>query len=451
MSQLPYDITSPKSLQDYSRRLIGKSLEEAVSKYDLDQSSNKGRLGTLVEEYFFEYSPGANREHEPDFTEAGVELKVTGVLRKKTHRPNEAPFKAKERLVLTMINYFGLAEETWDTSSFLKKCSLMLILFYLYEKNIPAPQRKFVMNPILWSFPEVDLEIIKKDWLTIQQKIFDGIAHELSEGDTFYLAACRKGSGGPNESLRGQPFSETSAKSRAFSLKPSYVNSIIDATWDDEELIHSESDARLGIEAVTKNKFHGLEGKTVDEIAAIYDFLPGEKIAKNYLAHLSLRILGTKKKWLPEFQKAEIVLKTIRLNKNGTPKEAMSFPTFDFIETAQQQWEDSVFYEKINQKFFFVVYQCDANDVLRFKKVMFWNMPYIDRLEAQKVWQRTVEVIQSGSMSELPKSSQSHVAHVRPHGKNKADTLPLPNGESFTKQCFWLNQRYIADQIGSQN
>lgn len=447
MSQRSYDITSPKSLQDYSKRLIGKSLEDTVGKYNLDQLSNKGKLGTLVEEYFFEYSPGSNREHEPDFSEAGVELKVTGVLRKKTHRSDEAPFKAKERLVLTMINYFGLAEETWGTSSFLKKCSLMLILFYLYEKNIPAPQRKFVMNPILWNFPEVDLEIIKKDWLAIQQKIFDGMAHELSEGDTFYLAACRKGAGGPSESLRGQPFSEVSAKSRAFSLKPSYVNSIIDATWNDEELIQSESDARLGIEIVTQNKFHGLSGKIVDEIAVMFDYLPGAKKAKNYLAHLSLRILGTKKKWLPEFQKAGIVLKTIRLSKNGTPKEATSFPTFDFIETAEQKWEESVFYEKINQKFFFVIYQYDSNNVLRFKKVMFWNMPYTDRLEAQRVWQRAVEVIKIGSMDELPKSSQSHVAHVRPHGKNKADTLPLPNGEFFTKQCFWLNQKYVANQV----
>lgn len=449
MSQLPYDITSAKSIQEYSKRLIGKSLEETVGKYDLDHLANKGKLGTLVEDYFFQYSPGANRDHDPDFAEAGVELKVTGVVRKSKHTPDEAPFKAKERLVLTMINYYGLADETWSTSSFLKKCSLMLILFYLYEKHVPAPQRKFVMSPILWTFPERDLEVIKKDWDIIQQKILDGAAHELSEGDTFYLAACRKGAGGIAEKPRAQPFSSIPAKSRAFSLKPSYVNTIINSTWDEESLLLNESDARVGLEETTLRKFQNLEGKTVDDIATIYDFKPGEKQAKNYLADLSLRILGTKKKWLPEFQKAEVVLKTIRLNKNGTPKEAISFPTLNFIETAEQQWEESTFYEKIEQKFFFVIYQYDADNVLRFKKAMFWNMPYKDRLEAQKVWQRTVDVIKTGRMRELPKSSESAVAHVRPHGRNKADTLPLPNGDSFTKQCFWLNQLYIASQIKS--
>lgn len=447
MSRLPYDITSAESIQNYSKRLIGKSLEEAVGKYDLDHLANKGRLGTLVEDYFFQYSPGTNKDHYPDFPEAGVELKVTGVVRKTKRTPSEAPFKAKERLVLTMINYYNLVDESWETSSFLKKCRLMLILFYLYEKNLPAPQRKFVLDPILWSFPEVDLEIIRKDWDKIQQKIMDGAAHELSEGDTFYLAACRKGSGGVSEKLRSQPFSHELAKSRAFSLKPSYVNTIINSTWDEETLLQDKSDAYQGIERVTLDKFQGLKNKTVEEIAELYNYPPGEKKAKNYLANLSLRVLGTKKKWPPEFEKAGIVLKTIRLQRNGTPKESVSFPTFNFIETAEQEWEDSVFYEKINQKFFFVVYQFDNDGELRFKKAIFWNMPYHDREEAKKVWQQTVSTIKSGDMKKLPKSSQSNVAHVRPHGKNKADTLPLPNGDSFTKQCFWLNQRYIAEQI----
>lgn len=447
MNNLPYDVTSAKSIHEYSKNLIGKSLQETVGKYSLDVASNKGRLGTLVEDYFFEYSPGASRDYTPDFAEAGVELKVTGVVKKKSHSPGESPYKAKERLVLTMINYYGMADETWDTSSFLKKCSLMLMLFYLYEKGLQATQRQFVMNPVLWEFPDDDLIIIKKDWEFIQQKIFDGLAHELSEGDTFYLAACRKGSGGPNESPRKQPFSDVLAKSRALSLKPSYINTIIDSSWSAETLITSKSEAKLGIEDTTKQRFDGLEGKSVDEIAKMFNYTPGEIQAKNYLSNLSLRILGTKKKWLPEFQKAEVTLKTLRLNKNGTPKEAISFPAFDFTKITQQKWDDSTFSKKIHQKFFFVVYQYDRKKVLRFKKVMFWNMPYADRLEAKAVWQRTIDVINSGDLTQLPKSSENRVAHVRPKARNKADTLPLPGGGAFTKQGFWLNQGYIADQV----
>ncbi len=440
----PYDITSPESIRDHAKLLIGKSLEEAVGKYDLDDAANKGKLGTLVEEFHYKYRPLNNADHTPDFAEAGVELKVTGVI---TRKGSDTGYKAKERLVLTMIHYFGLADETWDESSFLKKCRMILILFYLYQKELPATQRKFVMSPVLWEFPETDLEIIRRDWEAIQQKIFDGKAHELSEGDTFYLAACRKGSGGIKERLKRQPFSDVLAKSRAFSLKPSYVNTIIDATWNEKGLIHTEADADKGLEQLTLEKFEGLYGLSDEQIAEKYQFgYPGEK-PKNYFAGLSLRILGTKKKWLPEFIKADVVLKTIRLNTNGTPKEGISFPTFDFIETANQKWEESLFYERINQKFFFVVFEYDTSGTLRFKKAMFWNMPYADRQEAKRVWERTVSLIKNGNVSKLPKIKDSDVAHVRPHGKNKDDTLPLPNGEKFTKQCFWLNPQYIKTQI----
>ncbi len=447
MTAHDYDTASPESIREYAEKLIGKSLEETVGIYNLDQLPNKGRLGSLVEDYFYKYRPTGAAEHLPDFSEAGVELKVTGVIPRKTVQDGEVPFKAKERLVLSMIHYVKLANETWEQNTLMKKCSLMLLLFYLYQKELPAPERKFVHKPVLWEFPDEDIVIIKRDWLAIQQKIFDGKAHELSEGDTFYLGACRKGSGGPKETLKIQPFSTTLAKARAFSLKPSYVDTILNKTWNQASLIRDEHQAEEGIEAITTHKFSDLEGKSIAELADLYAFPIGEKLSKSYFSQLSLRILGTKKKHLPEFVKAGVTMKTIRLNHSGTPSEAMSFPNFNFIELSEQKWEDSAFYEQINQKFFFVIYQYDEAGTLRFKKVMFWNMPYADRLEAQQVWEKTVKAINECNPDQFPKSSQSHVAHVRPHGANKADTLPLPCGKEFTRQCFWLNRLYIADQV----
>lgn len=446
MPQLPYDIKSAEAIFVYSQKLTNKTLGSITNSYSAaDNPINKGRLGSMVEEHFFQYKPGGNKDHVPDFSEAGLELKVTGVL--KNSKATGSPYRAKERLVLTMISYFGIVEETWQTCSLMKKCKLMLILFYLYQKDIPASDLRFVMEPLLWKFPDADYEIIKKDWEAIQKKIFEGKAHELSEGDTFYLGACRKGAGGTKESLRKQPFSSELAKARAFALKQSYVNTIISSHAKETGLLNTNDDIKNGIEYTTLDKFKNLYNLSVEEISKIYDFKIKEKAAKNYLADLSLRILGTKKRNIPEFEKADIVLKTIRLSASGMPKEAISFPTFDFIDMVSSNWEDSVFYEKINKKIFFVVYQYDKNNVLRFKKAIFWNMPYADREEARIVWERTVEIIKQGDMSHLPKSSDSNVAHVRPHGKNKADTLPLPNGGEFTKQCFWLNAKYIAGQL----
>ena len=77
--------------------------------------------------------------------------------------------------------------------------------------------------------------------------------------------------------------------------------------------------------------------------------------------------------------------------------------------------------------------------------------------EVHHVWQRTVDTLREGvhiwkdasgrNRNNLPKASESRVAHVRPHGKDSMDTAPLPTGGTMTKQCFWLNNRYVREQI----
>ena len=58
-----------------------------------------------------------------------------------------------------------------------------------------------------------------------------------------------------------------------------------------------------------------------------------------------------------------------------------------------------------------------------------------------------LEETAGGVTNNLPKKSESTVAHVRPHGRDGDDRLPLPDGRMMTKQCFWLNNSYIAEQI----
>ena len=87
---------------------------------------------------------------------------------------------------------------------------------------------------------------------------------------------------------------------------------------------------------------------------------------------------------------------------------------------------------------------------------MFWNIPNDDLEDVRRVWERTVQTIRKGVKlvrtphgvsNNLPKQSEDPIAHVRPHGKNAKDTLPLPDGRTMTKQCFWLNNTYIEKQI----
>lgn len=439
MALLDYDKTSPESLLEFARGLSGKTLAEAVDmSLALENTKNKGDLGAMIERYYFGYEP--NSVHGPDFAEAGVELKTTGVLRKST-----GGFKAKERLVLTMINYMTLVNEDWAGSTLMEKCRLMLILFYLYEKNLAVIDRRFVFDPLLFSFPAEDLEVIQRDWETIKQKIEDGKAHELSEGDTYYLGACRKGSGGINEKLRDQPFSDTKAKARAFSLKPSYVNRIIEGHAVEANLLGIN--AGITIEDATREKFSPYVGKTVREIAGTFGVSKQGKNDKAFYRSLTMHILGAgNKRTIPEFEKAGIELKTIRVNKDWMPAEAMSFPTFKYMDIIDEQWEDSSFFEKIEQKFLFVIFQEGGDGELRLAKVAYWNMPYADRQEAQRVWEDTKRRVAIDAR-DLPRSVESRVAHVRPKAKNALDTLPTPQGEQLIKKCFWLNRGYIGEIV----
>lgn len=442
MTQLVYDKTSPDSILKFAQKLSGKTLAEAVNMTVATQNSkNKGDLGSLIEKYYFKYEP--NSLQGPDFAEAGVELKTTGVVRK-----SQGGYKAKERLVLSMINFMALANEQWDASSLMEKSQLMLIIFYLYEKDIAVINRRFVLNPLLFEFPPEDLAIIKRDWETIRQKILEGKAHELSEGDTFYLGACRKGSGGAKETLRDQPFSDIKAKSRAFSLKPSYVNKIIDGHTTEANILNVS--ASVGLDEATQNKFKPYIGKSVDEISKMLDFYKQGKNDKGFYRSLTMRILGGSKQIVPELEKAGIELKTMRVNANWKPAEAMSFPGFKYLEIINEDWEESSFFNKIEQKFLFVIFREDKNKELRLEQIMYWNMPFADREEAQRVWEDTKRRVAIDA-SDLPKSIESRVAHVRPKARNAKDTLPTPQGTQLVKKCFWLNRDYIAGVIKSSS
>jgi DNA mismatch repair protein MutH len=454
-----YDKGSIRAIYEHAQKLIGVSLAEAVPNRDIQENQkNRGDLGSLVERYYFEHQPPNN--HDPDFAEAGVELKTTGV------RLAKGGYSAKERLVLTMINYETIIEEEWESSAFLHKCRVMLILFYKYERETPIIRRRFVMDPLLHIIPtnepssgnqvadcavgrivvvpDEDLAQIRRDWESIQATIKAGRAHELSEGDTYYLGACRKGSGGPAEALRIQPYSDELAKGRAFCLKQSYVNSLISK--------HKHRASQLGVsveqdfDRVTREKFAPYLGKSVEQLCKELGIAWHEPVPKNIRRTIVDRILSLSGQKPSELVKAGIEPKTVRIKKNGRVREAMSFPNFSYLEIVTQQWEDSSFFEKLEHKFLFIIFQEDWAGIERLQKVFYWNMPFVDREEARRVWEDTKRRVSIDARN-LPTASESLVAHVRPKARNREDTELTPQGEWLVKKCFWLNSGYVESVV----
>ena len=414
-------------------------------------ATGKGAIGTVIEESWFGYTP--NSESEPDFPEAGVELKVTPYLRGKNG------IRAKERLVCNIINYMEEYDKTFQTSAFWHKCNTMLLMSYEHLTDRPKGDFR-IDEAVLFSFPEEDLVIIEHDWGTIMEKVRAGRAHELSEGDTLYLAACTKGA--TAASVRQQPFSEIPAKQRAYSLKSSYMTQILNKyifgnaenprIIKSADILHTKSFEEYIIDKV--KPFYGMTQ------AQLKTWFGVDSNAKSLNEILLARMLNVKGRIAntEEFQKAGIIPKTIRVQRNGKIKESMSFPTFDFIELSREDtWEESELYNYLAPtKFMFVIFQERDDGEYLFDRVMFWNIPNNDLEEVGRVWAHTVQTIRQGVSlvqtpygvsNDLPKQTESPVAHVRPHGRNAADKLPLPDGRMMTKQCFWFNNSYIAEQI----
>lgn len=455
--EIPYDITSSSSIESFAKKLMGKTFREVLNK-DYKMYEGKGGLGQLLEKYYFLYEP--NSDKEPDFKEAGVELKTTPF--KKLKKGNM--YSAKERLVLNIINYMEVYKEEFEDSTFLKKNKLILLIFYLFEEELDSLdfQIKFAQ---LFEFPEVDLKIIKDDWNKIIRKISAGEAHLISESDTNYLAACTKGANA--SSVREQPFSDELAKQRAFSLKGSYMTQVLrDYILQGKKTYHQEivKDTKFlenqTFEDYVLDRIQEHQGKSIEEIAQMYGVLDKPN-SKNYASKVALSMLGVRTRNALEFEKANIKVKTIRIEQNGSIKESMSFPAFKFTHIINEDWESSSLrFNLLDTRFLFVIYQFNQGGNLILDRGMFWNIPYHDlETDVKEVWVKTVSIIKSGvkvvkksgkrEFNNLPSGSENRVAHVRPHGKDKTDTYPLPTGGEFTKQSFWLNNSYIKEQISN--
>lgn len=436
-SKLPlpsYDNTSPSSIEHYAQLLLNKSLRDLLGE-SLVTYKGKGKLGQLVEDIFFCYKP--NSIAGPDFPEAGVEVKTAPLKRL---RNNE--LTSKERLVFNIINFEEEYKKDFYTSSFWLKNQLLLLMFFLHEKETLDIDYLFKVIR-LFRFPEKDLLIIKQDWEKIIGKIRLGKAHELSEGDTLYLGACPKGAN--SNSLRSQPFSSQMAMQRAYSLKSKYLNYIIKGSLDEAAVKDSSTLKEKSFEEIIIERFEPFYGLTIEEISKKVNHKISNAKSNIYL--LTKAILDVKSTSIEEFEKADIQLKTIRLEKSGSLKESMSFPQIQYKEIISEDFLDSAWYQMITKRFFFVIFQKNDNGELVLKKVMFWTMPYEDIEQAKEFWLDTKNKIIAGEFEKFLKLADHKKFHVRPKAVNAKDLMETNGFGLQKKKSYWFNSSYVRKMI----
>lgn len=455
--KLPYNKTSALSIFEYSKGLLGKTLRAFIWEGYVPKKG-KGSVGQMVENIYFFLE--TNNNPSSDFSEANLELKCTPLKKSKQN-----DYLIKERLVCNMIDYCKVVNDDFEHSHFYLKCQLMLLLFYLHQSDCDNLDLKFIFS-VLWKLPAKDILIIKHDYEVIIEKIKQGKAHELSEGDTMYLGACRKGQKG--DSLMKQPNNPIiDAPRRAFSLKMAYMRTILDyVVKSGENAVSNVVGAKSELVSVNALRKHSFDEVLLNRFNPFIG-MPFEKIAirknvdisnnpKNKFAMIANSIAASSKcanvNRSEEFLKAGLTMKTIRVQANGSIKEAMSFENIDYIEVAEcDEWIESRLYELYSSRFMFVIFreQTAGKEDYVLDDVFFWTMPQKDLQWAEVYWNHIKDNILANHISEefWWKGSDKKKFHVRPKAQKAKDLAPTPDGNGAKKFCYWFNNDYVREIV----
>ena len=489
-----YDDTNIDSIFEYAKKLEGMTFQQVLDEYkkssqkiyinplqasneisDYDNSYNdtlpskgaKGQLGNILERYYFGYLP--NGHQQADFSKIGLELKQTCIDQKK-----DGEYTAGERLSITNISYKEPVEDNFYLSHVWNKIAKILLIHYLRDKS--KDRFDYPIKYVnLFTPPQEDLAIIIQDYLKIISKIKDGKAHEISESDTLYLGACTKGASAEKSTVPQYYGNKTPARKRNFCFKRQYMDYvlnhyILNKTDSSESILKTNGfNQKESFEKQTLDMINMHAGKTDKELCELYDRKYNNNKAQ--WSDLAYKMLGIKGNHAEEFIKANIVVKSIRLELNGTMKESISLPPFSFKQLVTEKFEESSFCEYFEEtKFLFVVYKSNGTNYV-LQGTQLWNMPISDLYgDAQIGWQKIHDKIQSGInfivengrvINDLPNKSENRILHIRPHAAKAAYKLnngymigdiqknanQLPNGEWMTTQSFWLNNNYILSQL----
>lgn len=444
-----------KEILEITKRAMHKTFGD----FGLDesfQSKNKGGLGAFVEEHIFGYKP--NNDDNPDFIDAGIELKVTPVKKNL-----DGSLSSKERLVLNMINYKSEALTTFKTSSFYKKNKRLLMWFYLYSLGVHPSNFEFIDYDLFEFENSLQYKVIERDWHIIHEKIVTGKAHEISESDTEFLAACTKGA--DSKVLTEQYGSSIKAKPRAYSFKASFMTylyrNLIHNIAPYSPLVSEDEWMKNPLEEIYKEKMSAYKGMTQAQLCRKFGVSSKAKQLNFILAQKMLGISG-RKKATTEMEVAGIIFRTITIDKNGRPTEAMPFKPFEFEELINTPWDESSIREDfVDLKLMIFVFE-EIDGVISFDRLHFWNAPnsVVDGA-VKKMHEKCAEMVRNGTAfyvdskgkikDRFPKECRNSngVCHVRDHARVGSDhfDLKVPDKEtgitSYTKQSFWFNKDFV--------
>lgn len=428
----------------HTESFIGKTFSE-IDTLGLLKKDNKdkGIFGKVVETGGFGYE--LNSDPTADFEELGIELKVTGYVR------NSKGYRAKERLSLSMIDYEKIIFEEYNFSKLLFKNKRLLMIWYEYEKG--KNKGDLVITHYNLYDMNQDEEIFRNDFNLIKQKILDGKAHLLSEGDTSYLGACTKG--GAQSKPRKQPNSTVLAKPRAFSLKNSYLSGVF------RTVIDKKSQDKIKVKELTaidylKDCYTHFWGKTqIDILKEVggpnYE---NKRVPNNIGKMISDRVVGKDSELKTKhelFSKTNFIIKNTSVDENLIPVERLAFRNLVLSEF-EEPWEESEwkqYFEEVT--ILLVCYEGKdlKNGYRRLKEITQFTFTDEDLMLFKKTYEKIQMAIMNKDISYLPypNSFGGQVLEIAPKGNGGDDVYNHFFDKDITRTCFMLSKEFMKMKI----
>lgn len=471
-----------------------KKIREIVSGNSIntfEQSPhNKGWIGNSIEKDYFELPN--NNEKRADFDNLNLELKVTPIIK------NRVGWSSKERLILNIINYHDEVTRTFNNASFLEKSRRIMVLLYLYESEIKAPNFR-IKDAFILDFDELsekDKLIIEQDWNIIIRTIEEGNAHLLSDSLTTYLGATTKGAKTEANST-SQPNSKEMSHRRAFSYKTKFMTQVVrnklGKSNNPESLITDSKELLTkSFDEIILSKFTPFIGKTKKELGKKFGIKIPEKDDKASTNLISKKMLDIKGNIdeAEEFFKASIAVKSVVITESKSLDQHFKLnihvpDDFKPSEFVKEEWEESILRNYLtDNKFLILIYKKKGKELI-FKGAKIWFVPLIDiDKKIKNTWLLNQHIFKVGIeltykkwgdeyrvYNNLIKPTIDSVVHLRPNADRReyfnlnSNSFKLPTSSRWvdrpegmknelgtkymTRQEWWLNMQYMYKVVES--
>lgn len=497
-----YDERSLASILDYAVRLEGTTFEEILVENGLNDEeigylreksmSNKGLLGTLIEQAYFGFP--SNSRQEADFAEVGVELKST------PYEGTGDDIRPGETLSLTQINYRQPQEPDFYRSHAWDKLQKILVVYYRRQKQEAERVRSKLFYSIGYVFmlrpDERDRAIIEADYRMLVGYMMRGEAQHLSRTHGEYLGVAPKS--GRREFVEQYYGDHIPALKRGYVLKIPYLTHVLkraagiiedpgETIITDLTVLEEMSFAEALEERV--RPYIGMEVSYIWELTKRPD--EGRlSVGKNREAVLTCRMLGVQNNRVAEFIRAGIIPKiiTFRRHKYDNQQfrlddinfislfnEEPDFPGEEFDDNERHGWEASKLFSILADRQYLLMVFWETAEGTIFKGCQLWGISDEHLEIVHEAWARTKQILNDGVelvptsdrngkisiRNNLPGMADNGVFHIRPHATlsyhvidgvgygngSIRDTDLLPDGNRITRQAYWLNRGFIESEL----